>query len=354
MTSNVLQNFLGGFKKSGLVNRILITGGTGSFGRDVYPHLRQVYGADNVLVTDIENQVNIPSQHYRNLDVTNKSAIEELVTSFRADTIIHLANLTAVKAENDPKLALKVNTEGARNVIEVATTQTLRVFAASSAATFGSLSDRRNVPDIAVQRPETMQGITKFYLEMIGNYHRSRHSTDFRAIRYPLIVSPTLLPGRVNTDVIEMYYAAVNKKKYNCHLRPKKLLPVLYIDDAIMSLLQLLEAPKENLLHNTFNATGCSITPEGQAHAIRKHIGDFTVKYGDLKGELLESWPETYNDSAARDEWGFNPQFGVDEITEIMLQEAKKRKNDYKTFDKLHTAKTTAKKTQQEVESTQA
>jgi threonine 3-dehydrogenase len=352
MTSTVLQNFLGGFKKSGLVNRILVTGGTGAFGRDIYPHLRQVYGADNVLVTDIENRVNIPSQHYRNLDVTNKNAVDELVLSFKADTIIHLASVTPIKAENDPKLALKVNTEGARNVIEIATTHTLRMFAASSVSTFGSLSDRRNVPDIAVQRPETMQGITKFYLELMGNYHRSRHSTDFRAIRYPLIVSPSLLPGRINTEIIEMYYAAAAKKKFKCHLRPKKLLPVMYIDDAIISLLQLLEAPKEKLSLNTYNATGCSITPEAQVNAIRKHYEGFNVKFEqDLQGELLESWPETYNDSGARDDWGFNPQFGVDEITAIMLQEAKKRSSEYKNFDKVSTSEKT---TRAKVETIQA
>jgi len=200
----IFRTFLNSFQRQGFVNRILVTGGCSTFGADLYPHLKQIYGTDNVLFTDTENKTGIPEKNFKFLDVSQKDSIAEATQAFKPDTVIHLANLAIAEAENNPALALRFDAEGSRNIIEAATEHNLRIFTASSVATFGSLGQKRNVTIDAVQRPENMHGITKYYMEMIGNYHRTRYGTDFRCLRLPLIVSPTSFTGGSSTDFVDM------------------------------------------------------------------------------------------------------------------------------------------------------
>jgi threonine 3-dehydrogenase len=305
--------------------RVVVTGATGQIGMELIPYLRARYGAGAVLATDI--RVPPPgmddSGPYAYLDVTDAAAVHRAVVDHRADTVIHLASLLSAVGERNPALAMKVNARGSEAVLDVAAAHGARVFIPSTIAVFGPTTPRDNTPDPTITRPSTMYGVTKVYMELLGEYYAGKFGVDFRSLRYPGIISNKALPGGGTTDyAVEIYYEALKHGKYSCFLGPDTALPMMYMPDCIRGTVDLIEAPKESLKQRVYNMTAVSFTPAQLADSIKKVMPGFTISYApDFRQKIADSWPRSIDDSPARRDWGWAHRFDTDAMTRDMLAE---------------------------------
>lgn len=305
--------------------RILITGACGQIGTELTQVLRERYGNENVVATDIQPlppklAASGPSAY---LDVTQRDALIELVQRYRIDTIYHMAAILSATGEEKPKLAWAVNIGGLYNVLEVARELGVpRVYHPSSIAAFGPQTPKDNTPQETVLRPTTMYGITKVTGELLGAYYRRRFGVDVRGIRYPGVISSEALPGGGTTDyAVEIFYEAIRHKRYICFVREDTVLPMIYMPDCIRATLMLMDADGSRLEHATeYNLAALSFSAGELAAEIRKHIPDFVCEYRpDFRQQIADSWPRTIDDSVAREEWGWSPQYDLAAMVEDML-----------------------------------
>jgi len=316
--------------------RILITGACGQIGSELTPALRERYGGDNVVATDIAE----PPAALRDggpfefVDVTRREALEAVVERYSIDTIYHMAAVLSATGEQNPHLAWSVNTGGLYNVLEVARERELvRVFCPSSIAVFGPDTPKDGTPQETVIRPTTMYGITKLTGELLGNYYFHRFGLDVRGLRYPGIISAETLPGGGTTDyAVEIFYAALREKRYTCFLREDTVLPMMYMPDCIRATMMLMEADLSRLRHHAdFNLAGLSFSAGELAAEIRKHIPEFVCEYEpDFRQQIADSWPRTIDDSAAREEWGWEPEYDLAAMVEDMLKRLRRRQAEGK------------------------
>ncbi len=306
-------------------NRILITGACGQIGTELTQVLRERYGNENVVATDIQPlppklAISGPGAY---LDVTQRDALAELVERYRIDTIYHMAAILSATGEEKPRLAWAVNIGGLYNVLEVARELGVRrVYHPSSIAAFGPQTPKDNTPQETVLRPTTMYGITKVTGELLGAYYRRRFGVDVRGIRYPGVISSEALPGGGTTDyAVEIFYEAIRHKRYTCFVREDTVLPMIYMPDCIRATLMLMDADGSRLEHATeYNLAALSFSAGELAAEIRKHIPDFVCEYRpDFRQQIADSWPRTIDDSAAREEWGWAPQYDLAAMVEDML-----------------------------------
>lgn len=306
-------------------NRILITGACGQIGTELTQVLRERYGGENVVATDIQPlpprlAASGPGAY---LDVTQREALIELVQRYRIDTIYHMAAILSATGEEKPRLAWAVNIGGLYNVLEVARELGVRrVYHPSSIAAFGPQTPKDNTPQETVLRPTTMYGITKVTGELLGAYYRRRFGVDVRGIRYPGVISSEALPGGGTTDyAVEIFYEAIRHKRYTCFVREDTVLPMIYMPDCIRATLMLMDADSSRLEHATeYNLAALSFSAGELAAEIRKHIPDFVCEYRpDFRQQIADSWPRTIDDSAARQEWGWAPQYDLAAMVEDML-----------------------------------
>ena len=308
------------------MKRILITGAAGQIGTELTAVLRKKYGNENVLASDIKDpapQV-LSSGPFTSLDVLNPGMIERVVAGHKIDTIFHLSAILSAKAEQNPQLAWNVNMNGTYSILETARKLNLvRVFVPSSIAAFGPETPRKNTPQETVLMPKTMYGVTKVAGELLCEYYVRRFNVDVRGCRYPGIISHEVLPGGGTTDyAVAIFYEAVKNKKYTCYLREDTRLPMMYMPDCLKGTVDLMEADFGRLRHHAcFNLAAVSFTPKELADEIRKHIPEFTIDYKpDFRQAIADSWPETIDDSAAREEWGWESVYDLARMTEDMLR----------------------------------
>jgi len=308
------------------MKRILVTGAVGQIGSELTLALRDRYGAGSVVGTFHHTE---PSAKLRdsgpmeNLDVTDRGRLEEVVKDYRIDTIFHMAAILSAVGEERPDLAWRVNIGGVYNVLEVARVHKLtRVFIPSSIAVFGPETPKDPAPQETVLRPTTMYGLTKVTGELLGNYYVHRFGLDVRGVRYPGIISSETMPGGGTTDyAVEIFYAALRNGHYTCFVREDTVLPMMYMPDCIRATIELMEADFKRLKHHCdFNLAGMSFSAGALAAEIKKHIPHFTCDFRpDFRQKIADSWPRRIDDTPARQEWGWSPEFDLPAMTADML-----------------------------------
>ncbi len=315
----------------GDMSKILVTGACGQIGSELVPALRERYGNENVVTTDIEetNSALRDEGPFEFLDVTQRGAIGAVVDRYGIDTIYHLAAILSATGERKPQLAWTVNLTGLYKVLEIARERKVkRVFCPSSIAVFGSETPRDNTPQETILRPTTMYGVTKVAGELLGDYYFERFGLDVRSVRYPGIISSESLPGGGTTDyAVEIFYEAIMHQHYICFLSEDTVLPMMYMPDCIKATLDLMEADLANLKHHAdFNLAAMSFSPAELVAEIQKHIPEFVCEYKpDYRQEIAHSWPRTIDDSAAREEWGWEPEYDLTAMVADMLEKLGKR-----------------------------
>ncbi len=307
------------------MKKILVTGALGQIGTELTLEFNRRYGAENVIVSDVNNDVHgmVPDNAFERLDVTDVHALERVVKRHEVDTIVHLAAILSARGEQNPDLAWKINIDGLLNVIRVAMAQRLdRLMVPSSIAVFGPTSVLYNAPQETILKPNTMYGVTKVVGEMLADYYWKKNGLDMRGIRYPGIISYKTMPGGGTTDyAVEIFYEALKSGSYVCPLSPESCLPMMYMPDCVRATVELLEAPTDALkYHGGYNLGAMSFTPEELAAEIRRYIPSFTIDYKpDFRREIAKYWPASVDDSAARANWGWAPKWGLEEMTRDML-----------------------------------
>ncbi len=314
------------------MQKILVTGAVGQIGSELTMELRKRYGNDNVVAGFHRTK---PGETLKNsgpcemVDCTNIEQVRDVVKKYNIDTIYHLAAILSAVAEAKPNLAWNVNINALYNVLEVAREYGCAVFTPSSIGAFGESTPLDNTPQDTIQRPSTMYGVTKVAGELLCDYYFKRFGVDTRGVRYPGIISNETLPGGGTTDyAVEIYYEAIKNKKYTCNLGKGTYLDMMYMPDAIKAAIDLMEADPAKLKHrNAFNVTAMSFDPEKIAASIKKVIPEFVLEYDvdPVRQAIANSWPNSMDDSAAREEWGWKPDYDLEAMTKDMLEVLSKK-----------------------------
>lgn len=314
------------------MKKILVTGAVGQIGSELTMELRKKYGNDNVLATGRKTE---PSKTLRDsgpfefIDITKKESIEKVVKEYEIDTIYNMAAILSAVGEEKPMVCWDVNINGMYNILELAREYEMpRVFVPSSIAAFGPETPRKNTPQETVLKPKTMYGVTKVAGELLGDYYFKRFGLDIRGVRYPGIISSETLPGGGTTDyAVEIFYEAIKNKKYTCFVKKDTVLPMMYMPDCIKGTLDLMEADLSKIKHHCdFNLASMSFSVEELAAEIKKHIPEFECDYKpDFRQAIADSWPQSIDDSAAREEWGWEPSYNLVSMTKDMLEKLGKR-----------------------------
>jgi nucleoside-diphosphate-sugar epimerase len=314
------------------MKKILVTGAVGQIGSELTMELRKIYGSSNVIATGRKTQ---PSEKLREsgpfyfIDVADLDSFGGLVKEHNVDTIYHLAAILSAVAEAKPNLAWSVNINGLYNVLEVARECGCAVFTPSSIGAFGPSTPADNTPQDTIQRPNTMYGVTKVAGELLCDYYYKRFGVDTRGLRYPGIISHETLPGGGTTDyAVEIFYEAIKHKKYTCFLKEGTRLDMMYMPDALQSAIDLMEADPAQLKHrNAFNVTAMSFAPEDIAAEVKRLIPEFEMSYDvdPVRQGIADSWPNSMDDSCAREEWGWNPKYDLRAMCEDMVKELSKK-----------------------------
>lgn len=316
------------------MKKILITGAAGQIGTELTMKLRHLYGNDNVIATNIRKHDDNPicqSGPFELLDVRDYSRFFELATKYNVDTIIHLAAFLSATAEKKPLLAWDLNMGGLLNALEVARELNCQFFTPSSIGAFGPSSQKNQTPQDTIQRPNTMYGINKVAGELLCDYYFTKYGVDTRGLRFPGLISYVAMPGGGTTDyAVHIFYEALKNRCFTSYLKPDTLMDMMYMPDAINSIIKLMEADPNQLIHrNAYNVSAMSFSPQMIAKAIKKHIPDFQISYDvdENRQAIADSWPDAIDCSAARAEWGFNTVFDLDQMTLDMITRIKKKLN---------------------------
>ncbi len=312
--------------------KILITGANGQIGQVLTQRLKNKYGQDRILSTDITKPQNpdiILHETFEFLDILNKARLKEIIGDYGITEIYHLAAILSANGEWNPKKTWNVNLNGLLTVLSLAEEMKInKVFFPSTIAVFGKTTPRTNTPQHCPLLPETVYGMTKATGENWCHYFHKRYGLDVRSIRYPGILGHRSLPGGGTTDyAVEIFYAALRGENYKCYISENTRLPMMYMEDALHATIMLMEAPPENITIRTgYNLAAVSFTPKEIATEIKKHIPGFEIVYEpDFRQKIAESWSESIDDTYARRDWGWNHQYDLPRIVADMLHHLKNK-----------------------------
>ncbi|XP_055693560.1 L-threonine 3-dehydrogenase, mitochondrial [Lutzomyia longipalpis] len=307
--------------------RILITGGLGQLGTECAKLLRSHFGKESVILSDIikPSQAIVESGPYIFADILDFKGLQKIVVDYRVDWLIHFSALLSAIGEQNVPLAVRVNIEGVHNVIELAKQYKLRIFVPSTIGAFGPDSPRNPTPNVTIQRPRTIYGVSKVHAELIGEYYHHKFGLDFRCLRFPGVISSDA-PGGGTTDyAVSIFYDALKSGHFVSYLRPDTRLPMIHIEDCLRALLEFMTAPQENLKRRAYNVTAMSFTPEELVAELAKHVPELRVTYKpDSRQLIADSWPQVFDDSEARADWGWKPNYNLQDLVEMMVGDVRK------------------------------
>ncbi|MCF6295877.1 MAG: NAD-dependent epimerase/dehydratase family protein [Flavobacteriaceae bacterium] len=310
-----------------MISKVLIIGACGQIGSELTYKLRLQNGADNVIASDI-NEGNfelVNSGPFEVIDAKNFNQIKNCVEKHNIDTIYLMAALLSAKAEQYPKKAWDLNMTSLFNVLDLAKDKLInKVFWPSSIAVFGSTTPKIKTPQQTIMEPTTVYGITKQAGEHWCKYYHENYDVDVRSIRYPGIISWKTLPGGGTTDyAIEIFHKAITDKKYECYIAEDTELPMMFMDDAVNAAINIMNADRVSIkIRSSYNLAAIGFTPKQIAESIKKHIPEFEITYNpDFRQKIAASWPQSIDDSKARQDWNWNHDFDLEDITKEMLMQ---------------------------------
>lgn len=315
------------------MKNILIIGSTGQIGSELTMRLRKDYSNGNIVAGYIQSAPPTgelletgPSEI---CDITNANQIAEIVDKYKIDTIYNLAALLSAVAEAKPQLAWNIGLGGLFNTLEIAREKGCAVFTPSSIGSFGPTTPRVKTPQDTIQRPQTMYGVTKVSGELLSDYYATRFGVDTRSVRFPGLISYVAPPGGGTTDyAVDIYYSAIKGEEFKCPLKPGTFMDMMYMPDALRAAIEIMEANPEKLKHrNSFNVTSMSFDPEIIYNKVKEYCPDFKMSYelDSLRQAIADSWPDSIDDSCAREEWDWKPEYDLDAMTRDMLANLKKK-----------------------------
>ena len=310
------------------MKNILIVGSTGQIGSELTMKLRSLYPEGNVVAGYIQGAE--PTGDLRDsgpfevADVRSGEQITSIVKKYHIDTIFNLAALLSAVAEKKPLLAWDIQMNGLLNILEIARENSCAVFTPSSIGSFGPTTPLINTPQDTIQRPLSMYGVTKVSTELLSDYYFHKYGVDTRAVRFPGLISYTTLPGGGTTDyAVEIFYAAVKGEEYVCPIAPGTFMDMMYMPDALKAAINLMEADPDKLIHrNAFNVTAMSFDPEILYTKIKDKIPDFSIRYevDPVREAIAKSWPGKMDDTCAREEWGWKPDYDLNMMSDDMIE----------------------------------
>jgi len=313
-----------------ITDTVLIIGANGQLGSVLSKELQKIYGKNNVIASDIYSSSTFDGI-FEIIDATDIKAIENIVNKYDVNQIYHLAAILSAKGEKNPLKTWDLNLSMMLNVFEVARKNNVnKVFFPSSIAVFGDSAPLENTPQTTFLNPATVYGMSKAAGENWAQYYFNKYGLDIRSIRYPGIIGYQSMPGGGTTDyAVEIYHNAVKNENYSCFLNPDTKLPMIYMDDAIRSTIELMQAPKENIkIRTSYNLGSMSFSPAEITLEIQKLYPNFKVEYNaDYRQEIAAKWPKSINDDEARKDWNWKPAYDLKLMTSVILEKLEEKYN---------------------------
>ena len=301
----------------------MVIGSSGQIGTELTEKLLHIYGAGNVIASDIKRPADFPGD-FEELDALDEKQVGEVVAKHKVTQVYLLAAMLSATAEKNPAFAWKLNMNSLFNVLELAKEKKIKkIYWPSSIAVFGPTTPHENVPQYTVMEPTTVYGISKLAGERWCEYYFLKHGVDVRSLRYPGLISYKSPPGGGTTDyAVDIFYKAVEKGSYDCFLSETSMLPMMYMPDAIRATVELMETDAKNVkVRSSYNIAAMSFSPKEIAAAIKKHIPKFSISYTpDFRQKIADSWPNSVDDSAARKDWGWKAKYALPEMVKDMLE----------------------------------
>lgn len=312
------------------MKKILVTGATGQIGGDLISELSRIYGKDKVIGSARrKDPLDLDCNRYYSMDCRNLDDFYRIAKEEKVDTILHLAAILSAKGEEDPNLLWDINVNGLYNALEVSKEIGASLFVPSSIGAFGPSTPKDRTPQNTIQRPTTAYGVSKVTGELLCDYYHQKYGLDTRGVRFPGLISHKTLPGGGTTDyAVHIYYEAIKNKHYTSFIDKGTYMDMMYMPDAIDSIIKLMEADPDKLIdRNAFNVSSMSFEPEEIKRSIQKYIPEFTMNYDvdPIRQSIADSWPNSLDTSQAKLQWGFKPRYDLDAMTKDMLDNLKNK-----------------------------